>query len=188
MLSAVGGILPNASRKVRVTRRSDYGTIPLPQAVEDTEKKISTIDISLESLTQNVNPEEDIVLQPYDIVSAEVAERVYVTGEVARGASLELGQRASISVAQALTEVGGLTALASVGKVRVLRPILGTNRRAEIVIDVRDVLAGRRGDFPLLANDVLYVPRSLGRSLTTSLVPGLIGSVPYIIVSAFLRN
>jgi len=178
MLSAVGGILPTASRRIRITRRSDYGTIPLPQAVENPEKKLSTVDISLESLTQNVNPEEDIVLQPYDIISAEAAEKVYVTGEVARSASLDLGQRQSISISQALTEAGGLSPLASVDKVRILRPILGTNRRAEIIVDVREVLSGRRGDFPLLANDVLYVPRSAGRAITTQLIPGLLGSIP----------
>lgn len=188
MLTAVGGILPTAGRRIRITRRAEYGKIPLAQAIEDRDKKLSLVDISLESLTRNVNPEEDIVLQPYDIISAESAEKVYVTGEVTRSASLELGQRQSISIAQALTEAGGLTPLASIEKVRVLRPIAGTNQRAEILIDVKEVLMGRRGDFPLLANDVVYVPRSGGRALTATLVPGLIGSVPYIIVSALLRR
>lgn len=188
MLTAVGGILPTAGRRIRITRREEYGKIPLAQAIEDSEKKLSIVDISLESLTRNVNPEEDIVLQPYDIISAEAAERVYVTGEVARSASLELGQRQSISISQALTEAGGLTPLASIEKVRVLRPIVGTNQRAEILVDVKQVLMGRRGDFPLLPNDVVYVPRSGGRALTAALIPGLIGSGPFVIVTALLRR
>lgn len=188
MLTAVGGILPSAGRRIRITRRDEYGKIPLAQAVEDKEKKLGFVDISLESLTRNVNPEEDIVLQPYDIISAEAAEKVYVMGEVARSASLELGQRQSISISQALTEAGGMTPLASLEKVRVLRPMAGTNQRAEILIDVKEVLMGRRGDFPLLPNDVVYVPRSGGRALTTAMVPGLIGSVPFVVVSAFLRR
>ena len=187
MLSSVGGIQPNASRRIRVTRRSEYGPIPLPNVIENAEKKISTADISLESLTQNVNPEEDIVLQPFDIVSAEAAERVYVMGEVTKSASLELGQRTSLSLAQALTEAGGVTPYANTSSVRVLRQITGTNRRAEIRIDLRDVLEGKRGDFPLLPNDVLYVPRSGVRTLTASLIPGLVGSIPYMIVSALVR-
>lgn len=188
MLTAVGGILPSAGRRIRITRREEYGKIPLAQAIEDREKKLGYVDISLESLTRNVNPEEDIVLQPYDIISAEAAEKVYVMGEVARSASLELGQRQSISISQALTEAGGLTPFASIERVRVLRPMAGTNQRAEILIDVKEVLMGRRGDFPLLPNDVVYVPRSAGRALTAAMVPGLIGSVPFVVVSAFLRN
>src|SRR3984957_14259212 len=30
MLSSVGGLLPNASRRIRVTRKAEYGPIPLP--------------------------------------------------------------------------------------------------------------------------------------------------------------
>jgi polysaccharide biosynthesis/export protein len=188
MLTAVGGILPSAGRRIRITRREEYGKIPLAQAIEDREKGLGFVDISLESLTRNVNPEEDIVLQPYDIISAEAAEKVYVIGEVARSASLELGQRQSISISQALTEAGGLTPLASIEKVRVLRLMVGTNQRAEILIDVKEVLMGRRSDFPLLPNDVVYVPRSGGRALATSMGTGLISSVPWIIVTAFLRR
>ena len=101
MLSAVGGIDPNAGRRIKITRRAEYGAIPLPGAVETPDKKISTVEISLESLTENVNPNEDIVLSPYDIISIARAERVYVSGEVTRVAAIELGQRDSLSVAQA---------------------------------------------------------------------------------------
>ncbi|MBE0660068.1 MAG: polysaccharide biosynthesis/export family protein [Bryobacteraceae bacterium] len=188
MLTAVGGILPSAGRRIRITRRNEYGKIPLAQAIEDREKQLGYVDISLESLTRNVNPEEDIVLQPYDIISAEAAEKVFVIGEVTRGASLELGQRQSIPISQALTEAGGLTPLASLEKVRVLRPITGTNQRAEILIDLREVLMGRRGDFPLLPNDVVYVPRSGGRAMMATMATGLVGSIPFIVVSAFLRR
>jgi len=187
MLSTVGGILPNASRRIRVTRRAEYGPIPLSNVVENPDKKLSTVDISLESLTQNVNPEEDIVLQPFDIVSAEAAERIYVMGEVTKNMSIELGQRNSLSLAQAVTEAGGITLFADKANIRVLRQITGTNRRAEILIDFNELIAGRRGDFPLLPNDVLYVPRSAMRAATVAMVPGLMGSLPYIIVSALLR-
>ena len=66
MLTAVGGLQPNAARQVKVTRRAEYGPIPLPNAMEDPEKKISTVEISMGSLRENVNPAEDILLQPYD--------------------------------------------------------------------------------------------------------------------------
>jgi polysaccharide export outer membrane protein len=187
MLTSAGGLQPNASRRIKVTRRADYGTIDLPNAVVNPEKKTSTIEISLESLTQNVNPEEDLVLLPYDIISVERAERVYVSGDVGKVGAIELAERDSISVAQALTEAGGFTSYAIRDKVRVLRPILGTNRRAEIVVDIKRVFEGKDIYFPLLPNDVLYVPRSTFRSVGVPLGTSFLGSIPYIIVTALLR-
>jgi polysaccharide export outer membrane protein len=46
MLTALGGLQPNASRHIKVTRGAEYGTIPLPSAIADPEKKISTVEIS----------------------------------------------------------------------------------------------------------------------------------------------
>ena len=104
MLVQVGGLAPNASRHIRLTRRAEYGVIPLPGAIDDPEKKISSVEISMGSLRENVNPAEDIILQPYDVITVERAEQVYVNGEVGRTNAIELGERESISVLQALTD------------------------------------------------------------------------------------
>lgn len=186
LLTSVGGLLPNANRRIRVTRRSDQGRIDLPTAVEDSERKLSTVEISLESLTQAVNPAEDIVLAPYDVISVERAERVYVTGEVLKGGALELGERESMSVAQALAETGGMTPLAARDKVRILRPVLGTSRRAQILVDARRVLEGKEIDFPLLPNDVIVVPRSTLRATFAPVGTAALTSLPFVIPSIIL--
>jgi polysaccharide export outer membrane protein len=183
MLVSIGGLTPNASRHIKLTRRAEYGTIPLPGAIEDPEKKISTIEISMASLRDNVNPAEDILLQPFDVISVERAEKIYMNGEVARTSSIELGERDSISLLQALTEAGGLTRDAKRDKVRVLRPIQNTTLRAEIDINVNDIYAGKANDFPLLPNDVLYVPRSYKRVVLTTLGQLLLADGPFIIIS-----
>jgi polysaccharide biosynthesis/export protein len=188
MLSTVGGTLPTASRRIKITRRSEYSPIPLPNATVDPEKKTSTVEINLDSLTQNVNPEEDIVLQPYDIISAERAERIYVTGEVTRSLGIEMGERNSLSVTQAVTEAGGFTLNAKMDKVRVLRQISGTDRRAEIIVDAQQVLAGRAPDFPLQPNDVLYVPRDSTRAVLTQVATTGLASLPYILVTLLVNN
>lgn len=184
MLTSVGGLQPNASRRIKITRRTEYGTVPLPNAIDSPDKKISTVEINMESLSESVNPEEDIVLQPYDIISAERAEKVYVSGEVVKSAGIELGERTSISITQALAEAGGFTPTAKRGQLRVLRLISGTNRRAEILIDANQVFAGKARDFPLLPNDVLYVPRSWGaQAILTSSAPALISTLPFLLIS-----
>ena len=187
MLTALGGLQPNASRHIKITRRDEYGAIPLPNAIEDPEKKISTVEISMGSLRENVNPAEDILLQPYDVISVERAEMIYMNGEIGRTTGLELGERDSISIAQALTLSGGISRDAKRDKVRVLRPVENTNRRAEIVINVKRVLEGKDNDFPLLPNDVLYVPRSYNRTIWTTIGQMAISSLPFIVVTLALR-
>jgi polysaccharide biosynthesis/export protein len=181
MLTSIGGLTQNASRHIKITRRAEYGAIPLPGALTDPEKKISTVEISMASLRENINPAEDIILQPYDVISVERAELVYINGEVARTGAIELNERDSISLLQALTNVGGFTRDAKRDKVRILRPILNTTRRAEIEIDTNEIYSGKANDFPLLPNDVLYVPRSFKRVALTTLGQILLTSGPYII-------
>lgn len=168
MLSAIGGTQPNAAHRIKVTRRQEFGKIPLPNAVEDPEKKASWVEISMGSLRDNVNPAEDIALQPFDVISVERAEMVYVTGEVGHVGGIELGEREFISAAQLITMVGGLSRDADSNKAHVLRPILNTARRSEIPLNLKNILAGKENDFPLLPNDILVVPRNSKKSVVRS--------------------
>jgi polysaccharide export outer membrane protein len=173
------GIYPLAGRRTLVEMLT---AIPLPNAIVDPEKKISTVEISLGSLRENVNPAEDILLQPYDVISVERAEMVYMNGEVGKVGSLELGERDSISIMQALTQSGGFSRDANRSKVRVLRPIENTNRRAEIDIDVKRILEGKDNDFPLLPNDLLYVSRSYSRVIWTTFGQLALQTLPYTLI------
>lgn len=184
MLTQIGGTLPNASQRIKITRRAEYGAIPLPNAMDDQEKKISSVEISLASLRQNVNPAEDILLQPYDVISVERAEQIYVTGEVSKTGGVELGERESISIAQVLTMSGGFTRDALRGRVRILRPIEGTTRRAAIEVNVKRIFEGKDNDIPLLPNDIVYVPRSYLRLIGTTTASLALSTFPYIIFLA----
>ncbi len=186
MLTGVGGLLPNANRRIRVSRRSEYGRIDLPGVVDNPERKVSYIEISLESLTQDINPAADIVLQPYDIISVDRAERIYVSGSVLRAGAIELAERDSVSVSQALSEAGGLAPTAS-QKIRVLRPVLGTSRRAEIVLDLKRIEKGEDVDFPLQPNDVVMVPRAGGRAFLANLSTAGLTAIPGMAVALLLR-
>jgi len=188
MLSSVGGTQPDASRRIKISRRSsEYGAIPLPGAIEDSEKKISSVEVSLSALSENVNPAEDLVLKPYDIVSVERAGRVYVTGEVTKPGAIELAARDSVSITQALAEAGGFSPFANRGKARVLRQVVGTSRRAQIDIDLNRVFEGKDSDFPLLPNDALFVPRANVRNALAPGATAMLGGLPYIIVTLILR-
>ncbi|HTR34456.1 MAG TPA: polysaccharide biosynthesis/export family protein [Bryobacteraceae bacterium] len=184
MLTAVGGLQPNASRHITVTRREEYGAIPLPNAVVDPARKVSTVEISMGSLRENVNPAEDIVLQPYDVISVGRAELVYISGEVGKTGGIELGERDSITILQALIQAGGVSRDAKKDKVRILRPVLGTNRRYEIDVDVARVFEGKDLDVPLLPNDVVYVPHSYSRQILQTTGQIIFPIIPYVIFIA----
>jgi protein involved in polysaccharide export with SLBB domain len=153
--------------------------------MEDPDKKTSTVEISIGSLRDNVNPGEDIILEPYDVISVERAELVFVNGEVNKTGGIELGERDSVSVAQALVMSGGFTRDANRTKVRILRPVLNTTRRAEIDVDVNRIFEGRENDFPLLPNDVLHVTRSRKRTVWIAIGQIAIPILPYIIFAGF---
>jgi polysaccharide export outer membrane protein len=159
MMSSVGGLTPTASRRIKITRRKEFGDIPLPNAVTSPDGSVSTVEIKMASLRDNVNPAEDIVLQPFDVISVERAENVYVNGQVIRVGAFELQERDSMSVIQALTLAGGLGPNADPKTAWILRPVKNTSRRAEIPLNLEKILQGKESDRPLLANDVLYVPK-----------------------------
>lgn len=181
MLTSVGGLQPNAERHVKITRHEEYGPIPLPDANVDPEKKVSTVEVNLGSLRENINPAENILLQPYDIISVGRAEPVYLNGEVGRVGGIELGERESIPILQALTQSGGFTRDAKKSKVRILRPILNTNRRAVIEVDVSELLDGKGLDVPLQPGDIVYIPRSYTRQFWQTFSSVALPMLPYVI-------
>jgi polysaccharide export outer membrane protein len=181
MLTSVGGLLPNASRHITITRQEEYGPIPLPDAVVDPQKKVSTVEISLGSLRQNLSPEENILLQPYDQISVGRAELVYVNGEVTKIGGVELGERDSISIAQVLSQAGGFTKDAKKTNVRILRPVEGTTRRAVIEVNVAQLFDGKALDVPLLPGDIVYVPRSYERQFWATFMSVALPIIPYVI-------
>jgi hypothetical protein len=56
--------------------------------------------------------------------------------------------------------VGGLSRYADTKNARILRPVLNSSRRAEIKLNLKEIMKAEANDYPLLANDVLVVPRS----------------------------
>ncbi len=184
MLTTVGGVQPGASRHITITRHAEYGPIPLPNAVVDPQRKVSTVEISLGSLRQDISPAENILLQPYDLVQVGRAELVYMNGEVLKVGGIDLGERDSISILQAISQSGGLGRDAKKDKIRILRSVLGTNRRYAIDIDVSQLYDGKGLDVPLLPNDVVYVPRSYQRQFLQTLGTMALTMLPYIIFLA----
>jgi len=164
VLSVAGGIDQDAGFSLRISREKAAGPIPLsPQQVSDS-GEYRVAEISLEDLIAGKHPEQNVVILPDDVITIPRAKLVYVIGEVHRAGGFVLRERQSMSVLQALSMAEGLTATAGAKNSKILRPVDNSDRKTEIPVNIRDVLAGKSSDLPLLPNDVLFIPNSASKS------------------------
>jgi polysaccharide biosynthesis/export protein len=185
LLSIAGGLAPSANRKVKVTRQLEFGRIPTPGAVEYRDRGVSEVEIDVRRLMDNIGSPQDLVLQPSDVVAATLREKIYVSGMVTRPGVLELEDRDSLSVSQAVS-LAGMSPEAAIEKAVILRPVEDTNRRARIPVNLKKILAGEASDFPLLPNDVLVIPqkKSWGTRVFAYALPaaGIASTLLYILL------
>jgi hypothetical protein len=66
-------------------------------------------------------------------------------------------------------------------KVRILRPILNTNRRTMIEIDAKSLFEAKGIDVPLFPGDIVYIPRSYTRQFWTTFSSVALPLLPYIL-------
>ena len=166
LLSLAGGIRQDAGNRIKITRRLERGRIPLPNAKDDPTGQFSIAEVNVKEILEAKNPQENILVQPDDIISVPRAEMVYVIGDVTRAGGFVLNEQENISVLQALSLAGGPTKTASTRKAKLLRTVQGGSSRTEIPVDLRKVLAGKANDIALQPADILFVPNSTGKAAT----------------------
>jgi polysaccharide export outer membrane protein len=163
MLASAGGIRQDAGYSIRITRQVEWGCIPLPGAQLDASGKYSVAEVNLRKIMDAKTPEENIQIFPHDVISVPKAEMVYVIGEVHRSGGFVLGEHQSISVLQALSLAEGLNTGADPRHAKILRLKPEADQREELKVDVKDALNGKKPDFPLQGEDILFIPGSTGK-------------------------
>lgn len=166
MISLAGGIRPDAGYRVRITRRLEWGCLPLPNAEFDAAGESSVGEVNLKDILEAKRPEENIPILPRDVISVPKAEMVYVIGDVKRSGGFVLAQHESMSVLQALSLAEGLNGTADTRHARILRLNANSDQRVEIAVNVKDILNGKSGDVSLLGDDILFIPGSIGKKTT----------------------
>ena len=163
MLASAGGVRQDAGYSIRITRQVEWGCIPLPGAQLDASGKYSVAEVNLRKIMDAKTPEENIQIFPHDVISVPKAEMVYVIGEVHRSGGFVLGEHQSISVLQALSLAEGLNTGADPRHAKILRLKADADQREELKVDVKDALNGKKPDFPLQGEDILFIPGSTGK-------------------------
>jgi len=166
VISEAGGLKNEAGNSIKITRRKEFGVIPLPGAAMDVSGQFCVAEVSVKSVMEARNPQENIQIEPNDVISVPRADLIYVIGAVKRAGGFVLSEREHMSVLQALSMAEGLERAASAGKARILRAPNGGSERIEIPVDVNKILTGKVDDVQMLANDILFIPNSAAKSAT----------------------
>jgi len=141
-ISIVGGVIANADGEKGFLLRGDR-----------------RIPIDFNRLVQRGDLTQNAKLEPGDSVVVPLADAVYVNGEVkAPGAVKYSGD---LTILRAITQVGGLTPLASGGRVDILRG--GAEKKERIRVDVDKMMRSpdENPDIRLQPNDIIFVPQRL---------------------------
>lgn len=162
-LSMAGGLRADAGTEVQVTRRLTYGHLPLPNETTDPSNEYSIAKVNLAALLKGNDPNNNITVDPQDIISVPRAESVYVTGDVVKPGGFPLTGNGGVSVLQAVSLAEGLGPQASPKGAKIFRlrqEGASTSDRTEIPVNVEAILAGKSEDFVMKPQDILFIPDS----------------------------
>jgi polysaccharide export outer membrane protein len=153
-LSFAGGALPNAGNTVTIVRGA--------ASAEATGTPVGSVQIiAMNRLVRGEGLSANVQVQNGDAISVSAAQIVYVVGAVTKpGGFAMTDPSAGISVVQAIALAEGLKPLASTHRGLIIRESTSTIARAEIPVDISQMIAGKGTDMPLAPNDILYIPES----------------------------
>lgn len=151
VLSLAGGLTTTADRTITISRHSDssqkvtyYLSNRAGQALQD-----------------------DVLVYPGDLIMVPNAPVVYVLGDVPKPGGFSIATNDSqMTVLRAIALAGSTNKSAVVSKIRLIRKN-GTSQE-EIPVELSNIQKGKREDFALQPNDILYVPFSYMKNLLLS--------------------
>ena len=147
-ISEAGGLTQQAGNDLYVIRPDPSGAS-------------SRIDVDLDDLMINGNPELNIPILPGDVINIPTDRilHVYVDGAVRKPGEIEYKSSRPLSLLQAIAAAGGLSERASQKGILVLRKLPGgTQQRIEV--DLKAVRKGKESNIVLEGGDSIYVPET----------------------------
>jgi polysaccharide export outer membrane protein len=162
VLSLAGGLLPDASSKITITRAKEWGPIPLPSVTTDAAASYSVAEVNYRSIIDASHPEQNIPILPYDVITVPRAKLVYAVGQVRKPGGFVLNDKDTLSILQLLALAEGIGSTAAAKDARIIRPVPGSER-IEIAVNLKDILDGKAKDVVLQPEDMLFVPDSYAK-------------------------
>lgn len=149
IISQAGGFKENAADEIFILREGKGGVG-------------ATIRIDLEDLTVNGNQKLNIPLQPGDVINVPVDEiiSIFVFGAVHSPGALQVKKSKKINIVQAIAQAGGLNESGKYSGITIKRT-LKDGKEQNIVVDLKDVINGKKPNIVLQEGDVVFVKESI---------------------------
>ncbi len=163
VLTQAGGISDDAGSTLKVKHGGALQNFAPAASGADPADDADGITINLNDLLNGVNSGLNIDIYPGDWINVPRAGIIYVVGAVNRPGGYVLNTaREHLSVLQLVAIAEDLKPTAKRDHSMIIRRP-GRGQRQEIAIDLKKILAGKSPDVTLEANDILFVPDSLGK-------------------------
>jgi polysaccharide biosynthesis/export protein len=132
------------------------------------------LHIPIKALLAAKDPALNILLRGGEEIRVPEAQKLFIVGNVKLPGSYSLTDIDGSTVLKALALSQGV--LPFTGKrAYVYRLPAASTKREEIPIELRQILHRKAADFPLQANDILYIPDNAGRRLTATTLEHMTG-------------
>lgn len=165
VLSACGGISDDAGVNVIVTRDSSQDLSRSAGGDGNDDLPLSqSFSVNLLDLLNNSNAKTNIILTGGETVSVPKAGIFYVVGAVQHPGGFILSNNSNgMTVLMAVALAQGTMPTAKTTAAIILRKDPATGKNQEIPINLKLILTRKTEDTQLLANDILFVPDSVGK-------------------------
>jgi polysaccharide export outer membrane protein len=160
VLSMAGGVRNDSGSSITITRKREWGVLPLSDAKVDSTGQFSTAEIKVKDILGARNPEQNILVRPNDVISVARSEVFYVLGAVRKAGGFPMNDHDSLSVLQAISLAEGLERTAAPQQAKILRVTPGATKRTEVLVNLDQISSGKAEDVPLQQDDILFVPDS----------------------------
>jgi polysaccharide export outer membrane protein len=107
---------------------------------------------------------------------------VYVIGDVLKPGGFLIDNNNPISLMQSLSLAGGWDKTAALSKVKLIRKT--AEGREEVDLDLKHVTNGSQADMKVADGDIIFVPSSVGKTMTYRGVEAAISTVSGVLIYA----
>jgi len=162
MLSLAGGLDTNSGSVLRLTRRLEWGRIPLANATDDQTGQFSVAELSLKSIFDAQNPAENILVPPLRRHYSPASGHDLRNREVQKSGGFVVNDMTEVTVLQAPSMAGGLDKTAKPQRPRSCG-VCKASRETEIAVNLKKILEGKAEDISMKPEDILFVPTSASK-------------------------
>lgn len=181
LITIAGGLADNYGSMAFIMRESktkeNVETVATENDSGEAEKsaEYEIVKANINNLLRG-NLEQNLTIELGDIVYIPPSDVFFVAGEVKSPGSFPLKE--GTTVRQAISLAQGTNFEGNLDQSIIFRENAQTGKREEIKIDVGAIMAGKKEDVLILANDIVIVPNSKKKAVTKSLLKTIGGGLP----------